>query len=163
MRRFAITVAATVLMTAPAWSQKAAKPVAKPEASLVLMPSGNSVKETIDKLAAAAESKGAKVVARVDHAKGAASVGVTMKPSEVLIFGNPKLGTAVMQANPRAGLDLPLKVLAYEDDAGKVWIAYPKASHLRSRYRLDGRPEQDASFKAIADALDGLTKAAAAK
>lgn len=165
----ALAAALTVgVATSPALSQKAAVPAqtgaAKTpvEASLVVRESQNTVKDTLDKLAAAAESKGAKVVARVDHAKGAAAVGAIMKPSEVLMFGNPKLGTPPMLANPRAGLDLPLKVLAYEDAAGKVWIVYPKASNLQSRYRLKGK-DQDANFKAIADALDGLTGAAAAK
>jgi uncharacterized protein (DUF302 family) len=165
MHRTITAVAACLVLATPAVAQpKPAKPVEqKPEASLLMRQSQNSVKDTLDKLATAAEAKGAKVVARVDHAKGAAAVGTTMKPSEVLIFGNPKLGTPVMVANPRMGLDLPLKVLAYEDADGKVWLAYPKASSLRSRYRLDGKKDQDANFKAIADALDGLTAAAAAK
>jgi uncharacterized protein (DUF302 family) len=150
-----------VLAQPAAKPAKAAKPIPT-EASLVVRESQNSVKDTIDKLAAAAEAKGARVVARVDHAKGATAVGATMKPSEVLIFGNPKLGTPPMLANPRAGLDLPLKVLAYEDAAGKVWVVYPKASNLQQRYRLKGK-DQDANFKAIADALDGLTTAASTK
>jgi uncharacterized protein (DUF302 family) len=142
---------------------KAAKTVRPPsEPNMVIRESGNSVKETLDKLAKAVEAKGAKVVARVDHAAGAKSVGTDMKPTEVLIFGNPKLGTPVMTGNIRAGLDLPLKVLAWEDAAGKVWVGYTKPAVLQSRYRLTGK-EQTANFKAIADALDGLTAAAIAK
>jgi uncharacterized protein (DUF302 family) len=171
MSRFAsysITVAAAVAAFGSAAIAQTAVKAAKPtkpapvEASLMVRESQNSVKDTIDKLAAAAEAKGARVVARVDHAKGAAAVGTPIKPSEVLIFGNPKLGTPPMLANPRVGLDLPLKVLAYEDAAGKVWVVYPKASSMQARYRLKGK-DQDANFKAISDALDGLTTAAATK
>ncbi len=155
---------APVATTNPA----AAKLVKAPtDNNLVIRESANSVKDTLDKLAKAAEAKGAKVVARVDHAAGAKAVGAEMKPTEVLMFGNPKLGTPVMLGNVRAGLDLPLKVLAWEDATGKVWVAYTKPAVLQSRYRLVGKDaagkEQAANFKAIADALDGLTGAATSK
>ena len=78
------------------------------------------------------------------------------------MFGNPKLGTPVMAGSVFAGLDLPLKVLAFEDPFGKVWVAYTKPSVLQARYRLKGK-EQAAHIKAIADALDGLTGAAIIK
>jgi uncharacterized protein (DUF302 family) len=177
MRRFVLVATATALAAfSPALAQapkaaapaaaapvKAAKPAKAPtDPNMIIRESQNSVKDSLDKLATAAEAKGAKVVARVDHAKGAAGVGSVMKPSEVLIFGNPKLGTPPMLANPRMGLDLPLKVLAYEDGAGKVWLVYPKPSSLQARYKLKAK-DQAENFKAIADALDGLTTAAAAK
>ncbi len=141
-------------------SATTARPPSDP--NMVIRASSNSVTDTINKLVTAVEGKGAKVVARVDHAAGAKSVGTDMRPSEVLMFGNPKLGTPVMTGNVRAGLDLPLKVLAWEDAAGKVWVGYTKPAVLQSRYRLAGK-EQAANIKAIADALDGLTAAAIAK
>lgn len=170
MRALAVIVLATAFGM-PAMAQapktasetKAAKPAKPPtDANMVIRESANSVQDTLDKLTKAAEAKGAKVVARIDHAAGAKAVGVAMKPTEVLFFGNPKIGTPVMLGNIRAGLDLPLKVLAWEDAAGKVWVGYTKPSVLQSRYRLAGK-EQAANVKAIAEALDGLTGAAIAK
>jgi uncharacterized protein (DUF302 family) len=155
------------ISAAPAQPTKAAKPAsaaakAPADPSLVIRASANSVKDTLDRLAAAAEAKGAKVVARVDHAAGAKAVGSQMRATEVLVFGNPKLGTPLMLANPRAGLDLPLKVLAYEDTAGQVWLVYTKPAILQQRYRLKGK-DADAAVKAVAAALDGLAGAAVAK
>jgi uncharacterized protein (DUF302 family) len=151
---------ATATTPAAATPTKPAKPPTDP--NMVIRESKNSVKETLDKLAKAVEAKGAKVVARVDHAAGAKAVGQEMKPTEVLIFGNPKLGTPLMVGNVRSGLDLPLKVLAWEDGAGKVWVGYTKPSVLQSRYRLTAK-DQAANFKAVSDALDGLTGAAIEK
>ena len=74
----------------------------------------------------------------MDHAAGAKKIGQELKPTELLIFGNPKLGTPLMQANRRIGLDLPLKALAWEDDAGKVWLAYTAPSALKARHRRRG-------------------------
>jgi uncharacterized protein (DUF302 family) len=76
---------------------------------------------------------------------------------EVLIFGNPKLGTPLMQSNPRAGVDLPLKVLAWEDDKGQVWIGYTKPDALAARYDIHNQGEV---IKKITGALDGLTNQA---
>jgi uncharacterized protein (DUF302 family) len=161
--RLALAAALAITLVIPvAHAQTKAATPAKADPNLIIRESQNSVKDTLDKLAKAVESKGAKVVARVDHAAGAKAVGSDMKPMEVLIFGNPKLGTPVLLGNPRAGLDLPLKVLAYEDASGKVFLAYPKPEALRGRYGLKGK-DQDANFKAIGDALDGLTGAAIAK
>ncbi len=162
--RLALTVATlSAVLVGPALAQqpKLAKPQPV-EAGLVVRASASSVKETIDKLAKAVEEKGAKVVARVDHAAGAKAVGTEMKPSEVLIFGNPKLGTPVMQGNLRAGLELPLKMLAYEDATGKVWLVYSAPSALKSRYRIKDAAA-DASLKTMATVLDGFATAATTK
>src|SRR5690606_31082185 len=82
---------------------------------LVTIESQHSVKDTVDRLAAALDQRGIKPVARVDHAAGAKTVGMELPPTEILIFGNPKLGTPLMQANPEIAIDLPLKVLAWQD------------------------------------------------
>lgn len=93
------------------------------------------VKETVDRLATALKEKGINPTARVDHAAAAKAAGLELKPTEVLMFGNPKLGTPLMQADRRVAIDLPMKVLVWEDDAGKVWIAYtrPRRSRLATR------------------------------
>jgi uncharacterized protein (DUF302 family) len=115
------------------------------------------VKATLDRLEAALKEKGIGVAVRWDHAAAAKQVGMSLKPAEVLIFGNPKLGTPLMQSNIHAGLDLPLKVLAWEDDKGQVWVGYTKPDALAARYNIKDQAEV---IKKIAGALDGLTNEA---
>ena len=91
---------------------------------IIKVETAKSVSEAMDALEAAVGNAGATVFARVDHAAGAEKVGMTISANQVLIFGNPALGTPAMQADPRAGLFLPLKVQAYEDENGQVWLAY---------------------------------------
>ncbi len=91
---------------------------------IIKVETAKSVSEAMDALEAAVGNAGAAVFARVDHAAGAEKVGMTIPANQVLIFGNPALGTPAMQADPRAGLFLPLKVQAYEDENGQVWLAY---------------------------------------
>lgn len=91
---------------------------------LVHKTSPHSVAVTIDRLAAAVEQAGAKVFARIDHAAGAASIGADLKPNTVLIFGKPKIGTPMIVSSPTMGLDLPLRVVAYEDADGLVHVVY---------------------------------------
>ncbi len=121
--------------------------------------SPHAVAVTIDRLAKAVEAAGAKVFARIDHAAGAASIDVAMRPSTVLLFGNPRLGTPLMQSAPQIAIDLPLRALAYEDEAGQVWLAYLKPSVLKDRY---GIADRDAVFERMGGALDRLTNAAVA-
>lgn len=117
-----------------------------------------SVKETLDRLAAALKSKGIKVIARIDHAAGAKAAGLDLPATELLVFGNPKLGTPLMQANRKIGLDLPMKALAWKDDAGKVHLAYTLPAALKARHAVAGR---DPVFAKMTKALAGLTAAAA--
>lgn len=126
----------------------------------VKLESTHTVKETIDRLAAAVEQRGLKVAARVDHAAAAKAAGLELPPTEVLIFGNPKLGTLLMQANPQIGADLPMKVLAWQDMNGKVWIGYTAPAELKARHGISGHDE---AFGKMAQALDGLARGAAAK
>jgi uncharacterized protein (DUF302 family) len=119
--------------------------------------SNHSVKVTLDRLEAGLKEKGITVAARWDHAGAAKGVGMPLRPMEVLIFGNPKLGTPLMQSNPRAGVDLPLKVLAWEDDQGQVWVGYTKPDALAARYKIH---DQGEVIKMITGALDGLTNQA---
>ena len=89
-----------------------------------------SVAETIDRLSAAVEGAGAKVFARVDHAKGAAAVGQDLRPTQMLMFGNPKLGTPALQASQSAGMDLPLRAVAYQQEDGSVILAIRDPGYL---------------------------------
>jgi len=118
------------------------------------------VKETADALAAALEAKGVKVFARIDHAAGAKAAGMELRPTEVIIFGNPKLGTPLMQADQRAGIDLPMKALVWQDADGKVFIGYTDPAALKDRYRIEGK---DDVLKAMAQGLDAFSASAAGK
>ena len=90
---------------------------------LITMASSFSAKETMDRLEAEVKAKGLTVFARIDHAAGAIEAGLPLRPTAVLIFGNAKGGTPLMQANQAIGIDLPLKALVFEDAAGKVWLS----------------------------------------
>ena len=132
---------------------------AQAQGQLTVLPSKFPVAETADRLAKAVEEKGIKVAARIDHAAGAKAAGLELPPTVVLMFGNPKLGTPVIQADPHAGLELPMKMLVWQDAAGKVWLGYAPPSGLQSRYDLKGKPVDDA-LAAMAGALAAFAKAA---
>lgn len=121
--------------------------------------SPHSVTETMDRLQTAVEGAGATVFARVDHAAGAASVDMELRPTELMIFGNPKLGTPPIQANQTVGLDLPLRVLAYEDDEGVVHVTYHDPATLAADH---GLPIDAPYLRIITGALDKLTSQAVA-
>jgi uncharacterized protein (DUF302 family) len=110
--------------------------------------------ETMDRLEAEVKSKGLTVFARVDHAAGAVAVGLPLRPTELLIFGNAKGGTPLMQANQVVGIDLPLKALVYEDAARKVWLAYDNPSWIAQRHGLGAVVAP--TVQALAKALDAL-------
>jgi uncharacterized protein (DUF302 family) len=154
MRRLAAVTSCIMLAILPA----TAKPkTQQPVKLLATVESKFSVKESMDRLVAAVEQRGMKVAARIDHAAGAKAAGMELPPTEVLMFGNPKLGTPLMQSNPVIGLDLPMRVLAWQDKAGKVWIGYAAPSDLGRRY---GIKDRDEVLKAMAGALSGLVQGA---
>jgi uncharacterized protein (DUF302 family) len=126
-------------------------------AELVRKASPHDVKGTMDKLEQIVKKKGLTVFARIDHAGGAKKVGMTLPPAEVLIFGNPKMGTLIMQSDIRAGLDLPLRVLIYQDADGKTWITYHNPQSLKKSYEV-GKVK---ALNKAEGALDKLTSAAA--
>lgn len=103
---------------------------------LVSIRSRHPVKVTVDRLEASLKGKGITVFARIDHAAGAAAVGMPLRPTELLIFGNPSTGTPLMQADQTIGIDLPLKALVWEDESGSVWIAYNDPAWLAVRHGL---------------------------
>jgi uncharacterized protein (DUF302 family) len=103
---------------------------------LIDIPSNHSVDETVTKLEGILQAKGITLFALVDHSGEAAKVGMKMRPTKLLIFGNPRAGTPVMLAAPSSAIDLPLKILVWEDDQGKVWITYNSPSYLQERHNL---------------------------
>ncbi len=106
---------------------------------VVTKPSKYSVPETIDRIEKAVTAKGMKIFARINHGGEAKNVGLEMKPTELLIFGNPKGGTALMVARPTAAIDLPMKALAWEDQDGKVWLTYNSPELLQARHGVPAK------------------------
>lgn len=135
MHRFFLTVAFSLGLLAPG------SLTAHAENGIIVKESARSVSETISLLEETLKSKGITIFARVDHAAGGAKVDLPLRPTELLIFGNPKLGTPLMQTNQTAGIDLPLKVLAYEDADGKVLLVYNDPNYLSTRHDLGEKAE----------------------
>ena len=104
------------------------------------LPSPYPVKETMDRLETLLESKGVKIFARIDQRAEAVNAGLEMRPTELLIFGDPKAGTPLMNAHPSIALDLPLKALAWEAPDGQVWLSYNSPEYLAERHGLDKVP-----------------------
>jgi|SRR5580698_7648833 uncharacterized protein (DUF302 family) len=125
---------------------------------LTTLPSNFDAKETMDRLETAVKAKGLTIFARIDHAAGAAAVGLPLRPTELLIFGNARGGTPLMQASQAIGIDLPLKALVYEDANGKTWLAYNNPAWLAQRHGLGANVE--ATVKALEAALHALSAAA---
>jgi len=101
---------------------------------LVDLPSKHSVDETVEKLKGILQSKSITLFALIDHSGEAAKAGLKMRPTKLLIFGNPKSGTPVMQAAPSSAIDLPLKILVWEDAQGNVWVTYNSPVYLQERH-----------------------------
>lgn len=116
-----------------------------------------SVEETLNRLEAVVRGKGATVFARVDHAAGATKAGHVLRPTEVLIFGNPKLGTPIMLKAQEAGLDLPMKVLAYTAADGKTWLVYSKPQTMGHAH---GMAMDAPETTKVSNVLNALTNAA---
>jgi uncharacterized protein (DUF302 family) len=109
---------------------------ANAESGIVRIPSRHSVAETMRRLESFLKERGIMVFARIDFSGDAARAGLTMRPEQMLIFGNPKAGTPLMVAAPTAGLDLPLKALVWEDSDDQVWIAYSDPQYVVRRHGL---------------------------
>jgi uncharacterized protein (DUF302 family) len=103
---------------------------------IVDVPSNHSVDQTVERLKDILQAKGITLFALIDHSGEAEKVGMKMPPTELLIFGNPKGGTPLMLAAPSVGIDLPLKILVWQDNRGKVWLSYNSPEYLRERHGL---------------------------
>ena len=103
---------------------------------IVTRSSNHSVDQTVDRLKHILESKGVTLFALIDHSGEAEKVGMKMPPTKLAIFGSPKAGTPLMLAAPSIAIDLPLKILVWEDGQGKVWLSYNTAEYLKERHGL---------------------------
>ena len=110
------------------------------ERGIVSLPSPYPVGETLDRLEAALRAKGIKIFARIDQRAEAEQVGLTLRPTQLLLFGDPHAGTPLMAAFPSLAIDLPLKALAWEDEAGQVWLSYNSLAYLQQRHGLPQPP-----------------------
>lgn len=126
---------------------------------LIAVQSPHSTSQTLDRLESAAKQRGLKVFARIDHAAGAASVGKSLRPTELLVFGNPQGGTPLMECVQSAGIDLPLKALAWKDAQGQVWLGYNDPAWLAQRHGVVDCP----AVAPISKALAGLVAEAVAR
>lgn len=107
-------------------------------AGLQSIQSNYDVATTATRLEGILAENGMKMFARIDHAVGAAKIGETLRPTELVIFGNPKVGTKLMQCAQTAGIDLPMKALVWEDEAGVTWVSYNEGDYMKSRHSLEG-------------------------
>lgn len=117
---------------------------------VVTKPANHSVDEIVEKLKAILQAKGVTLFALVDHSGEAAKVGLSMPPTKLLIFGNPKGGTPLMLASPSIAIDLPLKILVSEDASGIVWVSYNSPAYLKQRHNL---PQELMQNIAVVEAL----------
>jgi uncharacterized protein (DUF302 family) len=141
------------LLLSIALPSSAADSAAHKKNGIVDVSSNHSVDKTVDKLKGMLQSKGITLFVVIDHSGEAARVGIKMPPTKLLIFGNPKGGTPPMLAAPSIALDLPLKILVWEDSQGKVWLSYNSPEYLRDRHGLPQDLMQNISVaKALATA-----------
>lgn len=124
---------------------------------LIEIKSAYSVSETITRFEAAAKERKLNIFLRVDHAAGAQKIGATLRPTELLIFGNPQGGTPLMACAQSVGIDLPLKALAWEDASGQVWLGYNDPQYLAARHGA----KDCAAAANLRKVLDGLAATAA--
>ncbi len=125
---------------------------------LVVVKSPHNAKETMNRFENIAKERGLNIFLRIDHAAGAARIGKTLRPTELLIFGNPQGGTPLMECAQSAGIDLPLKALVWEDAMGQVWLGYNDPAFLAQRH---GAPQCQV-VDGLRKALAGLARAAIA-
>ena len=126
---------------------------------LTTIKSSHAPRETMNRLEAAVTAKGLTVFARIDHAEGASAAGLSLRPTEVLIFGNAKGGTPLMQAVQTIGIDLPLKALVWQDAAGDTWLSWNDPAWLAARHGASGAEAVAGKLGAV---LDDVAKAATA-
>ena len=125
---------------------------------LTTLRSSHTARDTMNRLEAAVKAKGMTVFARIDHAAGADSVGSSLLPTELLIFGNANAGTPLMQSIRTIAIDLPLKALVWQDPAGQTWLSYNDPAWLAKRHGLDGAT--DAVIAKMTGVLEDVARAA---
>jgi uncharacterized protein (DUF302 family) len=125
---------------------------------LTTVASGFDPKETMDRLENEVRGRGLTVFARIDHAKGAKEAGLELRPTELIIFGNARGGTPLMQSDQKVGIDLPLKALVWQDEAGKTWLSYNEPARIAQRHGLSATENVVSNLSA---ALSAIVRAAA--
>ena len=125
---------------------------------LTTIPSSYGPKETMNRLEAEVQARGMTIFARIDHAAGAAGAGLSLRPTALLIFGNAKGGTPLMQSTQAIGIDLPLKALVWQDESGTTWLSYNDPRWLAKRHGLSH--EVQATVDGMASALDAIARTA---
>ncbi|MGE5146290.1 MAG: DUF302 domain-containing protein [Candidatus Eiseniibacteriota bacterium] len=160
--RFAGLASAAFLALALSLSSSAATRAGDMSAAegIVKVKSAYSLDESVTRLKADIASKGIMFFTAVDQSKLAADAGITLRPSTLLIFGNPPLGTQFMTSNPDSGLDWPVRLLVYQDAAGQVWAVYNDFAWIAARH---GIKDRDAQFKMAATVIASITSSVAAK
>ena len=147
MKRTIITLVLTLCMVG----------VASASEGMIRIKSPYTVTQTLDRFEQAVRAKGMTIFTRIDHAAGAASVDMDLRPTALLIFGNPKIGTLLMQSNQAVAIDLPMKALAWKDASGQVWLGYNDPAYLVKRHAITDRA---AVVRKINKALHAFSEAA---
>ena len=138
----------------------ASSPVFAGDDGVVRMKSAYPIGETIERLKKDIADKGIKFFNEIDQSKLAADAGITLRPSVLLIFGNPPLGTQFITANANAGLDWPVRLLVYENEKGEVWTAYTDFDWIARRHGIENRKDQ---FKMASSVIESITSSVKAK
>ena len=149
MRKFFLAFILSILFTSSVFATE----------GMISVKSEHTIAVTADRLEKILLSKGMTVFKRIDHAAGAQKVGKTLRPTELVIFGNPKVGTALMLCSQSVAIDLPLKALIWQDEAGQVWFSYNDPAYLALRHNIQGC---DAVLKKVAGALGKFAAKASA-
>lgn len=150
MTRLALTALTISLLVPPAYAADA----------MIAVTSKHSSQASMDRLEASAKSRELKIFARIDHAAGARSIGEELRPTELLIFGHPKGGTPLLQCDQGYGIELPMRVLAWEDAQGKSWLGYKDPASYAIKA---SDPKCDAALKRLTGTLDTLIREAAGR
>jgi len=147
MRQILYTITALFFLTTQAYADN----------GIISVKSSHEVKATADRLENTLKQKGMTVFVRINHAEGAQKVGKKLRPTELVVFGNPKVGTPLMQCSQSTAIDLPQKALIWQDDQGQVWLSYNDPNYLVERHGITGCDEV---IKKIEKALSNFAKAA---
>ena len=147
MQKIFFTIIAVLLLTTSTYA----------DSGLISEKSAHDVKTTADRLEGLLKQKGMKVFIRINHAQGAQKIGKELRPTELIIFGNPKVGTPLMQCAQSVAIDLPQKALIWQDAQGQVWLSYNDPNYLVERHQITGCGEV---IKKVGQALGNFAKAA---
>jgi uncharacterized protein (DUF302 family) len=147
MQKIFFTIIAVLLLTTSVYA----------DSGLISVKSAHDVKTTADRLEGMLKQKGMKVFIRINHAQGAQKIGKELRPTELIVFGNPKVGTPLMQCAQSVAIDLPQKALIWQDAQGQVWLSYNDPNYLVERHQITGCDEV---IKKVGKALSNFAKAA---